>query len=93
MTTWDNGDATITHREFWGKAAVITYQITGVAGDTGGTLTLPFKKIYNWVCNANQAAAMVAAIESRTAAKTIVVTYTNPVADHTVYITAWGMKD
>ena len=93
MTTWTNGVATITHREFWGKAAVITYEIAGINGDTGGTLTLPFKKIYNWVCNANVAAGMVAALLSRTAAKTIVVTYTNPAAAHTVYITVWGMKE
>jgi len=71
----------------------MTYEITGISGDTGGTLTVPFKKIYNWVVNANQAAAMVAAIQSRTTGKTIVVTYTNPAAGHTVYVTVWGIKD
>jgi len=85
--------ATLTHRDFWGKAGAFTYELAGVNGDTGGTLTTPLKKIYGWTVNGHTAVgAMLAALQSRVSGRTIVVTYTDPLGDHTVRITAWGLQ-
>ena len=95
MGTWTTSVATITEREFWGKAAMLTYEIGGLDTNTGGTLTTPFKKIYGWSCNANTAAGMVgglATLQSRVEGRTIVVSYTDPGEAHTIRITIWGIQ-
>ena len=93
MTTWNNTDITRKTIDYPGKFMTVHYEIAGISGDTGGTLTCSqFKKIYNVSVTANQAAAMVAALQWRIAANTVVLTYTNPAAAHTVYISVKGVK-
>jgi len=91
MTTWDNTDISATYRNTHGKYNEITFEITGVSGDTGGTLTVnAFSKIVNAFVTASQAAAVVADLTHYIASNTVVVTYTNPSAGHTVKITVIG---
>jgi len=95
MGTWTNTVATLTEREFWGKAAMLTYEIAGLNTNTGGTLTTPLKKIYNCRVNANTAAGMVgglATLQARIEGRTVVVSYTDPGDSHTVRITVWGVQ-
>lgn len=93
MTTWDNGDISKKYRNFPGKFMEITYQITGVSGDTGGTLTASeFKSIINTHVTACTSSGACAALTWRISTNTVVVTYTDPTASHTVYITVFGLK-
>lgn len=46
MTTWTGG--TILSREHLGKSRAFTYRISGISGDTGGTLTCNLKRIDNY---------------------------------------------
>ena len=49
MTTWDNGDVTSRKTDSLSKSHVATYTISGIIGDTGGTLTTTgFKSIDNY---------------------------------------------
>lgn len=87
MTTWDNTDATFVENTH-GKYKERTYKVTGVSGDTGGTITVNgATKIINAFVSAYQAADMVAALQWRISSNTVVLTYTNPTAGHTVDIT------
>jgi len=93
MTTWTNTAISKKYRNFPGKYMEITYQITGVSGDTGGTLTASeFKSILNTSVTACTASAACAALTWRISTNTVVVTYTDPTAAHTVYITVQGLK-
>jgi hypothetical protein len=93
MTTWDNTDISKKYRNYPGKFMEITYEITGVSGDTGGTLTCSeFKKILNAIVTASTSSAAVAALTKAIVSNTVIVTYTNPAASHTVKITVFGLK-
>jgi len=93
MTTWTNTAISETTHNTHGALVETTYEITGVSGDTGGTLTATgYKKITNCHVTANVAAGMVAALQHRISSNTVILTYTNPNADHTVRITVIGKK-
>ena len=93
MTTWTNTAISKKYRNFPGKFMEITYVIDGVSGDTGGTLTASeFKSIINTSVTACTASAACAALTWRISTNTVVVTYTDPIAAHTVYITVFGLK-
>jgi len=93
MTTWNNTDISETTHNTHGALVETTYEIVGVSGDTGGTLTaIGYKKIVNCFVTANKSDGMVAALQHRISTNTVVVTYTNPAAGHTVYITVIGKK-
>lgn len=94
MTTWTANKKHETSTSFIGGDVVQkTYKLTtGVAGDTGGTLTCTgLKSLYD--CHANaQVAASGVATYARISGKTVIVSYANPAADHSVYITVWGIR-
>jgi len=93
MTTWTNTAITRTTPNTHGALAEVTYEIAGISGDTGGTLTATgFKYITNVVVTANVAAGMAAALQRRISGNTVVLTYTNPTAAHTIRITVFGEK-
>lgn len=92
MTTWTGNKANERRTDYLGKTVQKTYSITGVAGDTGGTLTCTgLKKLYNYVLKTYTAAAGIDAT-GRLSGNTIVVSYVNPAAGHTTRITVWGLK-
>lgn len=93
MTTWTGNKANERRTSYIGGNIVQkTYSITGIAGDTGGTLTCTGLKILkNAVVNVYAAAAGVAATW-RISGKTVVVAYANPAAGHTIRITVWGIR-
>ncbi len=95
MTTWTGGNANVRRTSYIGGNIIQkTYSIAGINGDTGGTLTCSgLKQLKDHVTNVYTAAAGVAAANSYISGNTIVVTYLNPVAAHTVRITVWGMKN
>lgn len=91
MTTWDNTDISKTTRNTHGKIKERIYELTGVSGDTGGTLTVTgFSKINNCAVTACTSSAVCAALTWRISTNTVVVAYTDPTAGHTVFISVWG---
>jgi len=97
MTTWDDGDITRKSSATHGTLSEQNIEVAGIAGDTGGTITIyGLRKIRNWVVKAYRAADLVSTIASRivdtTQPNTLVVTYVNPAAVHKVKITVWGKK-
>lgn len=88
VTTWTN--AKISRKEVHSDRQMITYYIDGISGDVGGTLTTKMTHIENAFVSAFQAAGMVAALQWRISANTVVVTYTDPTATHEVRITVMG---
>lgn len=94
MTTWTNTAITKKYRNYPGKFMEITYQITGVSGDTGGTLTaVEFKTIINANVTASTASAAVDGLTKAIVGNTVIVVNTNPLAVHTVLITVFGLKN
>ena len=92
MTTWTGNKANERRTDYLGKVIQKTYSITGVSGDTGGTLTCTGLKIlYNYVLSTYTAAAGIDA-SGRLSGNTVVVEYVDPTADHTVRLTVWGIK-
>lgn len=94
MTTWTANKANETSTSYIGGGVVQkTYLKTGgVAGDTGGTLTCTGLKILT-DCTANQqVAAAGAATYARISGKTVIVSYVDPNAAHSIYITVWGIR-
>jgi hypothetical protein len=93
MTTWTGNKANERRKDYLGKTVQITYSMTGVSGDTGGTLTCTGLKIIDdcvvSVFKSNAGVASTAYISG----KTIVVAYSDPTAGHTIRITAWGLKN
>jgi hypothetical protein len=97
MTTWTNAKVTsVTQPAYFGKSLMRTWTIAGVAGDTGGTLTITgFKQIDNYSVQVEVAtgpAGYDTGLTHYTAGKTVVVGYTNPADTHTVRIKVWGPK-
>jgi len=50
------------------------------------------KQLKNHVTNAYKAAAGVDAANSYISGNTVIVTYADPLAGHTVRVTVWGLK-
>jgi len=99
LTTWTNAKINAVYPNAIGKYWEITYVITGVTGDTGGTLTPKgIKKIHNVIVTAYKsdgsaaAAALTWRLNSGTLPTTVTVAYTNPAAAHTVRITVQGLR-
>lgn len=94
MTTWTGNKANERRTSYLGKLIQKTYSIAGVSGNTGGTLTCTgLKKLVNHVTNAYTAAAGIDAANSYISGNTVVVTYVDPVAAHTIRVTVWGYKN
>lgn len=93
MTTWTGGNANVRRTSYIGGDIVQkTYSITGINGDTGGTLTCTGLKILkNAVVNVYEAANGNAATWY-ISGKTVVVAYADPGAGHTVRVTVWGIR-
>lgn len=89
MTTWANANATKT-KNVRGRFRQWTYKVTGVSGDTGGIITVPFTRIVNTFVTGYTSSAVLAALTKRISANTVVVAYTNPSAGHTVDVTVIG---
>jgi len=94
MTTWTGNNANCRRTNYIGGNIVQkTYSITGVNGDTGGTLTCQgLKLLKNYVITVYKAAAGVEAT-GRLSGNTVTVAYGNPGAGHTVKVTVWGLKN
>ena len=96
MTTWTNANGTIVCREYLGRSRSETHKITGVSGDTGGTLTLnSYKQIDNYSVQIEVAtgpAGYNTTLTHYITGKTIVVAYGDPIDDHTVRIKVWGPR-
>jgi hypothetical protein len=97
MTKFSNAGITRKQTVTHGKLVEQNIEIAGVAGNDGGTITINgIRKIRNWVVKAYVAAGMVAVQASRivdtTQPNTLVVTYTDPAADHKVKVTVWGVR-
>jgi len=92
MTTWDNTDITTIDRNTHGKLKERIYTIAGISGDTGGTLTVTgFSNIKFADVHAYQATTQAPAdVDFYISSNTIVVTYTDPTAAHTVIIQVIG---
>lgn len=94
MTTWAGAASNLVRREFLGRSRAMTYKIAGIAGDTGGTLTVGgIKVIDNYSVQVEIAtgpAGYNTGLVHYTLGKTIVVAYTNPADTHTVRIKVWG---
>ena len=91
MTTWDNGDITKKSPNTRGKFWEITYEITGISGDTGGTITVAdLKKLKNAHVSAS---VNLAAVSTKLSGNQVIVTYTDPTAGHVVYLTVFGIRN
>jgi hypothetical protein len=91
MTTWNNSDITKIERIYHGPLKTYIYTITGVSGDTGGTLTTTFDHLSMAVVTEQEAAAgQQSDLVWYISGKTVVVTYTDPTASHTVKIRVVG---
>ena len=91
MTTWDNSDITSIARIHHGPLKTLIYTIAGISGDTGGTLTTHMTHIKHVnVTEQEAAAAQQTDLAWYVSGKTVVVTYTNPTAAHTVSIEVIG---
>jgi hypothetical protein len=75
-----------------GKTVQKTYSVTGVAGDTGGTLTCTGLKIVDNCDVTSSSAAATYNAYARISGNTVIVTYVDPNAAHTTRITVWGVK-
>ena len=94
MTTWTGNNANLRRTSYIGGGIIQkTYRMTGVSGDTGGTLTCKgLKLLKNYVLTVYVAAAGKAAA-GRISGNTVVVEYVDPTANHTVNVTVWGLKN
>lgn len=92
MTTWTANKANETLTEYIGKTVQKTYSVTGVAGNTGGTLTCTGLKIIDDCTATSSSAGATYNAYSRISGKTVVVSYVDPNAAHTTRITVWGVK-
>lgn len=93
MTTWTADKSNEIDTQYQGNVVQKTYRVsTGVAGDTGGTLTCTGMKILDDCTAKCQLAAEGIATYARISTNTVIVSYINPAADHTVNITVWGIK-
>ncbi len=93
MTTWDNGDITKVVNNFNGNFKERIYTITGVAGDTGGTLTTKFDKIESISVQVQTSAPAGYAtnlVYCISGTSSVVVAYTNPAGNHTTRIIVSG---
>ena len=92
MTTWTGNHANLRRRGFTGVGEMRTYDITGISGDTGGTLTCKGLKILDMAVVAAYTAAAGIDAECYISANTIVVAYANPAAGHTIRVSVWGIR-
>ena len=97
MTTWtaSNGDRVGSIENFRNSLSS-TYSITGVSGDTGGTLTVSHMSLID---NADVSvsvdtgpAGYDTGLLWYISGKTVVVAYTNPADGHTVRVKVWGKR-
>jgi len=93
MTTWTANKANETSTSYISGGIVQkTYSVTGVAGNTGGTLTCTGLKILNDCTVSSSSAAATYVAYARISGKTVVVSYVDPNADHTTRVTVWGIR-
>jgi hypothetical protein len=92
MTTWTAGKSNETSTDYIGKTVQKSYSITGVAGNTGGTLTCTGLKIIDDAAVTSSSAAATYTSYARISGQTVVVTYVDPNAAHTTRVTVWGVK-
>ena len=92
MTTWTANKANETSTIHLGNVVQKTYSVTGVAGNTGGTLTCTGMKILDSCFATSSSAAATYKAYSRISTNTVIVTYVDPNAAHTTRITVWGVK-
>jgi hypothetical protein len=92
MTTWTGNKSNEVATDYLSGTVQKTYSITGIAGDTGGTLTCRGLKILKNAVVSVYAAATGVAETHYISGRTVVVAYVNPAAGHTVRVTVWGKK-
>lgn len=92
MTTWTGNKANERRTDYLGKTVQKTYSITGVSGDTGGTLTCTGLKILDDAAVTAYTAADGIDATWRISGNTVVVGYLDPTAGHTIRVTVWGIK-
>ena len=92
MTTWTNTAISKTKTAYLGTLVLKVYKISGVSGDTGGTLTTSGIKDIYYAGVVGRHSAALGSTTIRTTANTVVVTYTDPTATHTVEILVIGQK-
>ena len=85
MTAWTNSAITKVHWDKTFKKRLLHYVIAGVSGDAGGTLTCTQTPL-NVFVSVSTASAAAAALTWCIVGKTVILTYTNPAAAHTVKI-------
>jgi hypothetical protein len=93
LTTWDNSDITRIVHNVKGNYKEWIYTITGISGDTGGTLTTTFnhlEAIAVQVQIATGPAGYATNLVYCISGATVVIAYDDPVDDHTVKITVTG---
>lgn len=92
MTVWTANKANETSTEYIGKTVQKTYSITGVAGNTGGTLTCTGLKILDDCLVTSSSAAATFNAYARVSGNTVIVSHADPNAAHTTRVTVWGVK-
>lgn len=93
MTTWTGNKANERRTNYIGGRTVQkTYSISGVSGDTGGTLTCTGLKTLDFAAATAYTAAAGIDTQWRISGNTVVVEYLDPTDDHTIRITVWGLK-